>query len=454
MSNFYTRTGLAMLGLWLLLMIATTYTITADNPTSLPRLSLDDLHYEGAFRLPADTFGASSLNYSQGPIAYNAAAHSLYIVGHSHDQAIAEFALPPLVNSAIITDLNMATAPLQPFSTVIDRAATGNPQAIDRIGGLAYIDTADTPFLLINGYEYYDADVDVTHSTLVARAPAALDTAAIDGFYAFAGGAGHTSGWLSPIPAAWQAALGGRYITGSSSGIPIISRTSVGPSAFVFDPDQFETGTAGTISTTKLLDFSLENRLHSDLDNAAGDNDLWTHLSRAVYGLIVPGTRTYLTIGQSAGHESGVCYKCVQDDGNLCGGYCPPDSNDYYHYYWLWDVDDLVAVKNGVLAAHDVRPYEYGRFPTPFATRALGGGSYDPASGILYMTVQEADRAQGEYANPPVVVAYSFDFDTDSTAPSLSVQLHSETAVQHRYIGVILLLVGLLLLVILRTAKR
>ena len=131
----------------------------------------------------------------------------------------------------------------------------------------------------------------------------------------------------------------------------------------------------------------------------------------------MPGTRSYLTLGYSGGHVSGVCYKCTQDSGNLCGGYCAPDDDDYYQFYWLWDLNDLMAVITGELQPHEVRPYDYGTFDTPFQTsqRQLGGGSFDPATGLLYLTVQRADRAQGTYANPPVVVAYQV---ADGLSPS------------------------------------
>ncbi|MBW2453245.1 MAG: hypothetical protein JRI68_01990 [Deltaproteobacteria bacterium] len=60
-----------------------------------------------------------------------------------------------------------------------------------------------------------------------------------------------------------------------------------------------------------------------------------------------------LTFGNSGGHESGVCYKCGQDDGNLCGGYCSPDHEDNYQHYWSYDVDDLLAVAEGQLEPHE-----------------------------------------------------------------------------------------------------
>lgn len=39
-------------------------------------------------------------------------------------------------------------------------------------------------------------------------------------------------------------------------------------------------------------------------------------------------------------------------------------------------------------------------------TSDIGGGTYDPQSGILYLTVQREDNEQGTYANQPVVIAY------------------------------------------------
>ena len=138
---------------------------------------------------------------------------------------------------------------------------------------------------------------------MVLRDANHLGASNIDGFFTIAGGAGHTSGWISALPADWQAPLGATHITGQSSGIPIISRTSVGPSAFGFDPTKLAHGadTQNPIPSVKLLDFTLGDPLHGDLDNSEGGNDLWTHLSRVVYGFVVPGSRSYVTVGHSGG---------------------------------------------------------------------------------------------------------------------------------------------------------
>jgi hypothetical protein len=114
------------------------------------------------------------------------------------------------------------------------------------------------------------------------------------------------------------------------------------------------------------------------------------------------------TAGHSGGNESGVGYKIVQDNGKRTGGYSSFAVKDNYHYYWLWDVNDLARVRAGEMQPHAVRPYEYGIFRTPFAdsSNCLGGGAFDASSGRIYLTAPQADRLQGTYANPPIVMAY------------------------------------------------
>jgi len=382
--------------------------VQAQNLDSLPLFDIQDLTYKGAFRISAETFGISSMNYAQGPIAYNKTDHSIYIVGHSHQQAIAEFEIPELVISDQLSDLNIVDTPLQTFTEVLNRPNNGNSQNLDRIGGMYLNANNGAETLIVNAFEYYDAPADNTLSTLIIQNPNDLAGSDVSGYYSFRGGAGHTSGWLSPVPLEWKNLLESDFITGQSSGWPIIARLSVGPSAFGFSMKDLLSA-SNQIETKTLLDFDLENALSGDLENTSGNNDIWTHLSRATYGFIIPSTRTYFTIGQSGGHSSGVCYKCTQNNGNLCGGYCPPDAEDLYHYYWLWDVNDLLKVKSGEIESHEVLPYDFGEFVVPFQSdiKEIGGASYDIESGDLYMTIQQADDEQGQYSNPPIIAVYS-----------------------------------------------
>jgi hypothetical protein len=200
-----------------------------------------------------------------------------------------------------------------------------------------------------------------------------------------------------------------------SSGWPIIGRLSVGPTAFSFTEGSINSNDF-SISSNKLLDFSLneEERLHVDLSNESLQNDLWTHMSRAVYGIVVPGTSTYLTIGNSAGHTSSVCYKCTQNDGNLCGGYCPPDTADYYNYYWLWNIHDMLKVKDGSINSYDPEPYDYGVLEVPYHTANhfdFGGATYDPTTNRLFISLLAGDNLSalaGQYSRVPLILVYEF----------------------------------------------
>lgn len=372
------------------------------DPLDLPLWSIDDLDYAGAFRVSADPFGASELNYSVGPIAYDAVNDSVFLVGHAWDQAVAEFPSPGLVDSEVLSELRMSAAPRQVFASVLDRAAS-NPDGLDTVGGLLVVDGE----LLVHAYEYYDAPGDNSTSTLVVRDAADLAGARVDGMFSLTGTA-RSAGWMSPVPAAWVDVLGATHLSGNSSGEPIISRLSVGPSAFAFDPWDIVgfDGAPGPVSATELLGYSLDHPLHDDLSNDARTNDLWTHLSRARYGFVVPGTRTYAALGHSGGHATGVCYKCVPVGATeACGGYCANDASDVGAYYWLFDLADLLAVRDGAQQPWEVAPYAHGPMTLPFGWMP-GGGSFDPASELLYLTIQRGDTEQGPFANPPVIAAF------------------------------------------------
>lgn len=366
-----------------------------------PRLiSFSDFQYKGAFRLPVAQFGDSNVSYAEGHIAYNSSNHSLFIVGHSHQQAIAEFSIPELRVSSNIDELNIAPAPIQNFNQVLGRAPFRvEGQIIDTIGGILHYNGK----LIVNAFEYYDAPADNTLTTLVINNSDKLSSSSVGGFFSLQGRV-HAAGWMSPIPPAWQQALGGKWIAGNSSYMPIISRLSVGPTAFVFDPDDF--GKKEPVPSIALLDFSLENPLHDDLMNET-DHRLWNHMSRAVFGFIAPGTSTYVTLGFSGGHQSGVCYKCIPAGSSTeCYGYCAKDITDYHLMYWLWDVNELAKVHQGRLQPHQILPYEYGKIDPPFPTTQLGGGSFDAESGQLYLTLQSADTKQTAYGPPPIVAVY------------------------------------------------
>lgn len=396
---------------------------SADLATlqSLPLFTMDKLEYAGGFRFPVNDFGESSIKYSEGIIALGANGKSMFVVGHTYQQAIGEFTIPALVNSLNVTDFKYASV-IQNFRSVLGRPESGNTQGLDRIGGMAYINGQ----LVVNAYLYYDASGGATHTTLVVKNAANLASSAVGGYHRYSARA-HASGWLSKIPSDWQSQLGGTYITGNSSGKPIVSRLSVGPSAFVFDPTNPSIGglSPSAINLTTLLDFSMAHAVgisasesfDSYMYNSSRTNKLWSHLAHAAYGFIVPGTRTYMTLGMNAGMTSGIGYHFTLPNGEVCGGYCPYDASDVDNYYWLWDMNDLLKVKAGLMNSYDVKPYAYGRFNKSYAHSGFNeivGGAFDESTNILYLTLSRGDPEL--YSGAPTVVA--FKVNTNAAIPS------------------------------------
>lgn len=404
----------------------------------LPLIQIEDLEYQGGFIIPSEEYGESSANYTTGTIEYNSSNRSLFLAGFDLDGAIAEFAIPSLIKSTDLKELNTATI-LQNFKKLLNLSPDDNPQSIDRISGMRLINNK----LMINALEYYDAPADNTHTTLVLENPNDISSSLLNGYHSLAGAA-HSAGWISPIPAEWQALLGGDYLSGNSSRYPINGRQAIGISAFAFNSSALNSLNATNIPTTTLLDYDLTHPLYSDYefyydpnynllelagetppahtfevaDAVVGTNDLWTEESQASYGYIVPGTRTYLTLGSSGGHNSGIGYKPTQDNGYECPGPCPYSADDYYNFYWLWDVNDLLEVKKGNLNPYEVRPYSYGVFDAPFQLdvysgtpefHPISGGTYDQESGLLYLSIYDGAPIESPYDRTPVIVGYKLN---------------------------------------------
>lgn len=380
------------------------------NSNNLPEATNSAFKYIGGFRIRNRTFGASKVGYTQGSMALTENARSFFIIGHRNQQAIAEFPIPPLVNSVNLADLNFSDSPLQNFVTLLDRVPSGNTDTINRLTGIEYINGK----IIANGVEYYDANYNATDTTFVIQDPSDLANSALSGFFKMTGKA-HAAGWMTEVPPEWSSTLGTSYITGYASNVPINGRHSIGPAAFSFDATATtQLVTAGSqIQTEAYLDFSLTNPLATDSLNTSGTNNLWTENSEVIYGFIIPGTNTYMTIGSSGGHVGGIGYKITQDNGTKCNGYCTYLYDDYLNHVWYWRVSDLLKVKNGELEAHELRPYQYGEFIVPFQTAPSGhnkivGADFDKDNNQLYLLLEHADNLQSRYEGAPLMVVYQF----------------------------------------------
>jgi hypothetical protein len=368
-------------------------------------LAIEDLEYLGAFRVSSEDFGVSNSNYAVGTLGFNPENDSLFLAGHAQHNAIAEFAIPTLGTATDVASLPLVETPLQPFTAVLDASPHGNPDALDRVTGLFCSDGS----LLVNAELWYDAAGTARDTTLVVRDADALG-GTVDGYFEL-DGAAHAGGYMAEIPEEWRTALGGTHLVGWASNYSIVSRYSVGPSLFVFDPQDLvgsSAGAEGPIATRAWMDFphAGEHYLGTDaLTTVEGSAPaLWNFLSRAVYGLIVPGTRTFAAFGSSGGVDSGIGYKIIQDDGTECGGYCAYHADDYYNYYWFFDLDEIL----GASASYEPRPYAFGRWSVPFddgGEHRIIGGTFDDAARVLYLSLDAAGQV-GDYDRPPVIVAF------------------------------------------------
>lgn len=383
-------------------------------------VTAESLKYQGGFRLSSSKYGETDnarLSYSPGTIAFNSENNSLYVVGHSYEQGIAEFKIPNVVNSLDMNDFEVGDTVLQNFSNFYEteRVDTGIDNFF-RITGMEKIGSK----LVVNYINWYDANGTETDTSIVYENADDLANSDIYGPFQIEGAA-HASGWLTEIPDYFQDALGGTYLGGWASG-SINSRLSIGPSGFVMTPEEnlLLSTVGGTVASTPVLDFNLDNMLYDIDNNPDGventqdvlynvelNNDLWTISSRASYGFIVPDSDTYITVGYSAGHESGLGYKITQDDGTLCGGACSVNAADKYSYFWMWKISDLIKVKSGELLPHEVRPYEYGKLDLP-SNAELTGGAFDKDNMRLYLSLAQGDTVE-LYSRPPIFFVYDIE---------------------------------------------
>lgn len=375
-------------------------------------LHISDFSYEGAFRIPGDRYGDSKLGFANGNFTLSPDKKSIFIVGQAGNSAIAQYLIPDtIVKSDVLTELSMAELPKQEFVKVIPKATTGNEQELSNVTGLNFFNDK----LIVNLAKFYDASGSVTHTTLNINDPLNLRESTATGFYTIEGRA-RAAGWFSEIPAPYVNEFGGPVIVGHAANLSINGRFSMGPSAYIVDDaDLIAAGANDVVNTLKLIDYPLYQPLHDDLYNKEGNNELWTEISKAHYGFIVPGTRTYLVVGSSGGHESGIGYKITQDNGRLCPGACPREAADFYSFVWMYKVDDLLKVKKGQLQPHEPRPYYAGKLNVPFQPddvtkkrKVVVGGDYDMESGKLYLLLGDADTLQSRYENKPLMVVYSF----------------------------------------------
>jgi hypothetical protein len=357
-----------------------------------------DLAYRGAFRLPAQVSDQKTFAYGGTALAYNPRRHSLFAVGHDWYQLTAEVTIPRAVRSSRLRDLHRSRF-RQPFTD----ATGGNIDATggdgNKIGGqLVYRGR-----LYGSVYVYYDA----AGAQVVShwgRPSTSLTHGSANGLYRVGSvGTGFVSGFLAEVPRTWRRLLGGPALTGNCC-IPIISRTSFGPAAFAFDPAKLRGGRA-----VPLLYYPQKHPTIGAWDGSWNPSKgVFFGGGTTIRGLVFPrGTRSVLFFGtQGVGP---FCYGEGTDRRELAGTptpdgttwcYDPDGSSKGTHAYpyvpevWAYDARDLLAVRRGRKRPWQVKPYAAWRLRLPFGSPQIGGATYDPRAGRIYVSQQYGDDSQ------------------------------------------------------------
>ena len=390
-------------GLMVLIMALTANLIILTDPSfAQVLLQQSDIVYEGAFRVPAGKLGSNQLvgfAFGGTALAFNPLNDSLFVVGHVYDQMTAEIGIPQIVNSGNLSSLNTATV-LHQFSDALE----GNLEAVDpgeangfRIGGqLVYGNQ-----LYISDYTYYDADS--TQVTSHFGRPLNLTTSGqLKGPYRVgSAGAGFVSGYMTRIPAEWESSFGGPALTGNCC-ISIISRTSLGPAASVFDPADI--GVENPIPATEVVGYPID---HPTLGTWGGDGTVHPiyNMSTEVKGIVFPqGTSTVLFFGRTGLGVS--CYGPGSDCGDPVDGSKGTHAYPYGYYAWAYDANDLVDVKNNLKQPWEVVPYAHWEFDLPFGSddAHILGAAYDPENQRIFLSQSHGDA----YGLDPLPIIYAF----------------------------------------------
>ena len=409
------------------------------------------LTYEGAFLVPSGNLGGDSslgdtLRRGGIGITYNAAGNSgngsLILMSDSAsglaEKLAVEISIPVTPGTGELSTLPRATVVQVPSDVgngewqnlQDDGSLTGNAGSP---GGLLVYNNK----LIGSAFGYYDANTDCYRSHFSANLDWATSGTGFSGFKKvglnpvdpLVANGGLVGGYMAHVPPEWQTALGYPALTGKG-GVAVISRSSMGPAAWGFNPDDVTTTADATPVTATML-----------VGYPVGYPTMGTYEEGALYnqgtdlgGIAFPvGSDTVLFFGRlGLGYpDTGEgCYGYSTDDplehdqpraedsANQCydlektghGNHAYP----YDYHVWAYDAQDFADVKAGNRQPWSVVPYADWSLDLVYDfddARQILGVAYNPTSQELYVTQNMADTYTNSYDPYPVVHVYSLDLD-------------------------------------------
>ena len=278
--------------------------------------------------------------------------------------------------------------------------------------------------LIVSGSTSYDADATQVNTHGVSGFNFSV-TNDFNGWYRFdpstAANPRSLGGYMTNIPPEWQSAFGGPALTGYCC-LSIISCSSAGPAATVFNPD--DVGVKNPIPGKTVLFYPLSNPLAS----VSTQNNLFNLATKMGGIAFPPGSRSVLFFGAQG--TGPYCYGCGITQGASCTSDCglgccidPANGSEgthaypYRHQVWAYDANDLLAVKNATKEVWGPRPYAIWALSdmNSSGSATISGAVYDSATGNLYITQN--------FGSNPIVHVYQITVSgttppADTTLPS------------------------------------
>ena len=343
-----------------------------------------------------------------GTLGFNPYNNSIYLAGHTAHNAVVEFAILAELWFESEPVYVVQAAVLQDYVKILNKKDVGKDTNKTN-GILNYKEN-----LLVTSEIWYDANKTNEDNLQLFSNANSLSASAHKGMLQIQSGA-RAAGYMSKIPEELVDILGAEYLAGWASNYSIIARFSVGPSLFLFDPQQTvdaEITVDRTIETTPLMVFPYGDGREIVPGEAwtfekGSASPLWNPVSEVKYGFFIPDTTLFLALGNNSGIHSGVGYKITQDTGRLCGGQCSYENADIYNYFWLFDLNDMLQAAE----PWDIRPISYGKWSHPYDNNGQNitiGATFDEQSDTLYISLKKAGQT-GQYDKAPMIVAYKVE---------------------------------------------
>jgi hypothetical protein len=242
--------------------------------------------------------------------------------------------------------------------------------------------------MTVTGYISYDANGGTTASHWGGPTLASLS-----GPFRGTVAPGMVKSQMAPIPQEWRALLGGPALS-SAGYTSIISRASYGASVSVFDPAAV---TGNNFPMTMLL--GCPHSVVSCITYGTPTSNDYNGSELSGGFFIVPGTRTLAVIERESSGPT--CYGYATRNAAQHGQpyldavYCyslsdPIDTKGPKGYPYrlvakLYDLNELVAVKQGLKKPWDIRQYATVDMPGSAPNEYITSGAYNPVRGEFYL---------------------------------------------------------------------